>query len=301
MAPQLPEGIDPDIESAVKPGVQMAMDTDRVQSEGDGIEAGARDVHEYNGFRSGPLPVMGDLPGTQRAQSVEVDGQGKTSGLSGSYRTDVRGEVTEKPGDRCRNSATCPSSVRLPDGRIEPFEPERITAACSRPPNGSVAPMPSCPSGNDRRRIVLLPRSRSARRRPINITEIVRKVVRELGQPAIARAYEEQRPRLRQSYRFPVVASVWLTSSRSALDVDRAAATRSSDRTEFGPRLLPGPCGRPPRRAHSPDGPGDAAGTRGPGRSCLVGCLFSGPQCPRPGWWIRRDGRPGIRSGGPTR
>jgi hypothetical protein len=122
-----------------------------------------------------------------------------------------------------------PERVRLPDGRIEPFEPERITrslfAAAERVGRADAFLSQEMTEGV---LYFLAAESVGEETTPADITEIVGKVVRELGQPGIARAYEE-RP---ATVPVPSVPQVgvpatppWLTASRTALDIHRAAAT----------------------------------------------------------------------------
>jgi hypothetical protein len=121
-----------------------------------------------------------------------------------------------------------PERVRLPDGRVEPFEPERITrslfAATERVGRADAFLSQEMTDGV---LYFLAAEAVGEETTPSDLTEIVRKVVRELGQPAIARAYEE-RPATGPTLSVPPAVAPttpsWLTATRDALAVRQSAA-----------------------------------------------------------------------------
>lgn len=129
-----------------------------------------------------------------------------------------------------------PDRVRRPDGRVEAFEPERITrglfAAAERV--GAADPFLSRELTEGVLHF-LAGETEGPETTPEQIAEVVGKVVRELGQPAIARAYEERfaapPAQATPAPAAPAPAPTWLTPASPARDVLHAAA---ADRlTEF--------------------------------------------------------------------
>ena len=121
-----------------------------------------------------------------------------------------------------------PERVRLPDGRTEPFEPERVTrtlfAATERVGRADAFLSQEMTEGV---LYFLAAEAVGPETTPADIADVVGKVVRGLGQPGIARAYEERSPAAQTTAAPPLVVPLsppWLTGSRPARDVLRAAA-----------------------------------------------------------------------------
>jgi hypothetical protein len=125
-----------------------------------------------------------------------------------------------------------PESVYLPDGTVQPFEPERITrslfAAAERLGHGDAFLARELTDGVLH---FLSIQDGGAGTTPADIAEIVAKVVRELGHPALANEYErrdtipEQSPAVSHS----VLASTWpawLWPEQSPASVIRMAAAK---------------------------------------------------------------------------
>lgn len=128
-----------------------------------------------------------------------------------------------------------PETVRLPDGRVEPFEPERITrslfAAAERV---GVADAFLARELTEGALHFLAAANTGAVTTPEQIAGMVATVVRELGQPAIARAYEQRSPVTAGAQRPGPAASplpIWFDPSLGATGLAFRAAAEAL--TEF--------------------------------------------------------------------
>ncbi|HVK12858.1 MAG TPA: ATP cone domain-containing protein [Gemmataceae bacterium] len=121
-----------------------------------------------------------------------------------------------------------PEHVRMPDGRTEPFEPERITRSLFAA-GGRVGRPDAFLSQELTESILhfLSAETSGGEVTPADIAEVVGKVVRNLGQPTIAQAYEQRAaPAGSPAVTAPPAPTQpdWLTASRTSLDVHHAAA-----------------------------------------------------------------------------
>jgi hypothetical protein len=114
-----------------------------------------------------------------------------------------------------------PESVRLPDGRTQPFEPERITRSLFAA--GERLGRPDAFLARELTDGVLhflSTEEASPVTTPARIAEVVGKVVRELGRPALALAYEERgRSPVAPREPGPVKLPDWATASVSPMAV----------------------------------------------------------------------------------
>src|SRR5262249_11612858 len=128
-------------------------------------------------------------------------------------------------------SGGLPETVCHPDGRSEPFEPERITrslfaaAECVGDADAFLAQ-----ELTEGVLHFLTAEASGPTTSPAQIADVVTRVVRELGRPAIARAYEQRGAVARDARKPAEVFPEWFNPSLGATGVAfQAAATALSD------------------------------------------------------------------------
>jgi ATP cone domain len=119
-----------------------------------------------------------------------------------------------------------PETVCLPDGRSEPFEPERITrslfAAAERVGDADAFLAQELTEGVLH---FLTAESGGPTTSPGQIADVVARVVRELGRPAIARAYEQRGAVTRDARKPADTIPEWFNPSLAATGIAFQAAT----------------------------------------------------------------------------